>query len=180
MRHLSNSTFKFLPSFSCTVNGTPLYATLVAPAALVLLLNVVGLIIIIYDVGQRPEQCSENLSSLKFRLRVAAGLSTLFGVAWVFGFLVVLNDNKAFQYLFCILATLNGFFIFLFYCIRNKNAREAWKGMLKKLLNADEHPDSSSVGSSSTLRTRAKTCTLDISYPASRAKYQAASQTDQV
>ena len=126
----NDSSFIFFTSFSCTVNGTPLYATLIAPVALVLLLNTTELIIIVFKLGKRPEQCSHNLKGLKFRFRIAAGLALLFGMTWMFGFLVVLKDHKIFQYLFCILGTLNGFFIFLFYCVWNKNARMGWRRVL--------------------------------------------------
>ena len=63
---------------------------------------------------------------MKERLRIIIAFALLLGLTWVFGFLVVSNDIVAFQYIFCVLSTLQGFFIFLFYCVRNKNIREAW------------------------------------------------------
>ena len=55
----------------------------------------------------------------------------LFGLTWLFGTLTVtgLRDSRAstaFQTLFVLLNAFQGFFIFLFFCVFSKDARESW------------------------------------------------------
>ncbi len=54
-------------------------------------------------------------------------VATLLGLGWVFGALVDTGDpasSIAFQYVFAASTTLQGFFIFLFYCVFNDHVRE--------------------------------------------------------
>ena len=67
-----------------------------------------------------------NAINALHRLRIIAAFVLLFGLTWVFGFLVIANDIVAFQYIFCILNSLQGFFLFIFYGIRNENVRKSW------------------------------------------------------
>ena len=46
-------------------------------------------------------------------------LTPLLGSTWIFGFLSN-GDSIVFQYLFVILTSLQGFFIFMMYCVLNK------------------------------------------------------------
>ena len=55
----------------------------------------------------------------------------LFGLTWLFGALTItgFGDSRAstaFQILFVILNAFQGFFIFLFFCVFSKDARESW------------------------------------------------------
>ena len=55
----------------------------------------------------------------------------LFGLTWLFGALTItgFGDSRAstaFQVLFVILNAFQGFFIFLFFCVFSKDARESW------------------------------------------------------
>ena len=64
-----------------------------------------------------------------------AGVMFLFGLTWLFGALTVTGfgdprTSTAFQVLFVILNALQGFFIFLFFCVFNKDARELWLVMI--------------------------------------------------
>lgn len=60
-------------------------------------------------------------------LRAAMAVATLLGLAWIFGALVNTGDSNSsllLQYLFAIFTTLQGFSIFLFYCIFNDKVWE--------------------------------------------------------
>ena len=55
----------------------------------------------------------------------------LFGLTWLFGALTVTGfgsatASSAFQILFVICNAFQGFFIFLFFCVFNKDARDLW------------------------------------------------------
>ena len=64
-----------------------------------------------------------------------AGIMFLFGLTWLFGALTVtgIRDTKAstaFQVLFVICNAFQGFFIFFFLCVFNKDARDLWLELL--------------------------------------------------
>ena len=58
------------------------------------------------------------------------GLMALFGLTWVFAAFTVSAASTAFQFLFAIFNSLQGFFIFLFFCVFGKEGRELWLRML--------------------------------------------------
>ena len=64
-----------------------------------------------------------------------AGIMFLFGLTWLFGALTVtgfgsVTASFAFQVLFVICNAFQGFFIFLFFCVFNKDARDLWIELL--------------------------------------------------
>ena len=58
------------------------------------------------------------------------GIMSLFGLTWIFGALTVDKASLAFQVIFVILNSLQGFFIFLFLCVFGRDARELWLEVL--------------------------------------------------
>ena len=58
------------------------------------------------------------------------GVMTLFGLMWVFGALTIREASITFQFLFAIFNSLQGFFIFLFFCVLGKDTRELWLQVL--------------------------------------------------
>ncbi|XP_033125665.1 adhesion G-protein coupled receptor G2-like [Anneissia japonica] len=69
------------------------------------------------------------------RLQNAIAVSVLLGLTWAFGFLAIDSDSSVrdvFQTLFCIFNSLQGLFIFLLFCVRQKDIRDAWKGCCKE------------------------------------------------
>ena len=58
------------------------------------------------------------------------GVMALFGLTWTFGILTVREISTAFQFLFAIFNSLQGFFIFLFFCVFGKEGRDLWLQVL--------------------------------------------------
>ena len=58
------------------------------------------------------------------------GLMALFGLTWVFAAFTVSDASTAFQLLFAIFNSLQGFFIFLFFCVFGREGRELWLKVL--------------------------------------------------
>ena len=60
------------------------------------------------------------------------GVSALFGITWLFAILTfsLPGLREAFQILFTLFNSLQGFFIFLFFCAISKEARESWKELV--------------------------------------------------
>ena len=61
-----------------------------------------------------------------------SGVMFLFGLTWLFAILTFSTPGlrETFQALFTVFNSFQGFFIFLFFCIFNKEAREYWKEVL--------------------------------------------------
>ena len=128
-------------SIRCFVKGIPPYTTLVAPISLILTMNIIGFVIIMLTLSRRPQCCNDKSKKMVAQVRITTGIALLFGFTWVFEFLVAFDHrNEAFQYLFCILASLHGVFIFLFHCVGNEKMRMAWKRsfILKKYPNVPQ------------------------------------------
>ncbi|XP_041457781.1 adhesion G-protein coupled receptor G6-like isoform X1 [Lytechinus variegatus] len=65
------------------------------------------------------------------RLQNALALTVLMGLTWGVGFLTSIKvANLAFQIIFIILNSLQGVYLFLFYCLRNPIARMHWRNLL--------------------------------------------------
>ena len=58
------------------------------------------------------------------------GVMALFGLTWVFGALTVREASTAFQFLFAIFNSLQGFFIFLFFCVFGREGKAFWLQVL--------------------------------------------------
>ena len=74
-----------------------------------------------------------------------SGVMFLFGLTWLFAILTF-SGSGAFQILFTVFNSLQGFFIFLFFCVFNKEAVESWKELLScgKYKSNLLHPPTSS------------------------------------
>ncbi|XP_031554900.1 adhesion G protein-coupled receptor L1-like [Actinia tenebrosa] len=73
---------------------------------------------------------SLELSSIRASARACVLLLPLLGITWLFGLLSVINTssvNVAWQYIFTILNTMQGFMIFVFHCLRNTELQAAIK-----------------------------------------------------
>lgn len=62
-----------------------------------------------------------------------SGVMVLFGLTWLFGILTVVPVSglqEAFQIIFTIFNAFQGFFIFLFFCVLNREARHSWMELI--------------------------------------------------
>ena len=111
-----------------------------------------------------------------------AGIMILFGIAWLFAVLAIIGKEeirKPNEVLFAFFNSLQGFFIFVFFCIINKEVRESWsKLLISSLYNSaflnrtlkwskytkdryENHPKNQSAGNISSLDSAQKN-TLSI------------------
>ncbi|XP_025106912.1 cadherin EGF LAG seven-pass G-type receptor 2-like [Pomacea canaliculata] len=125
----SNADFCFLSRSS----PIAYYASLVAPACLVLLVNTI-IFIMVTRVILKPrfqQQKKDQEGITPAQVRGAFTVMFLLGVTWVFGPLAINEAKVVFNYLFCILNSLQGFLIFVFRCLFNPEARLAWVQLIK-------------------------------------------------
>ncbi|KAK7482383.1 hypothetical protein BaRGS_00026402, partial [Batillaria attramentaria] len=111
----------------CWLRGVAFYVAFVAPVALMIILNfiVFGIVLrVIVGKAHKKLGRSDAHSTLR-RLRRAVGVVILLGLTWVFGFMAVGEVKLIMQYLFVVFNSLQGLFIFLFYCVMNREVHKA-------------------------------------------------------
>lgn len=86
-----------------------------------------------YKLSTRPTRNVDQreTSEAMQRLKRAFGIMILMGLTWIFGALAVEDFRLVFQYFFAICNSLQGFAIFIFYCLSQKNVRDAWMAFFK-------------------------------------------------
>ena len=165
-------TFRFIiHCFSCFI-GEPgvLFGAFLVPILAILLFNSIVFVLVIRVLmihskkkfGTRDKGTVETVKRL---LISSFGIMFLFGLSWVFGAFTISAASEVFQYLFTIFTSLQGFFIFFFFCVLGKEARELWLQLLcrgRKIpwitisLSRDKTPVSTSgLSSGETRNTRA-------------------------
>ncbi|XP_062577725.1 adhesion G protein-coupled receptor L4-like isoform X2 [Saccostrea cucullata] len=123
----------------------------IGPVAGIVLINIVIVIILavtLCSTGYSPQDKTKN--------RILAGIKSIctllpvLGVTWLFGLLSINEDVVVFQYIFALLNSFQGLFIFISKCLLSKKIRkllsesihrndsESWRGRLYSLLSS--HP----------------------------------------
>ncbi|XP_017774015.1 PREDICTED: latrophilin Cirl isoform X3 [Nicrophorus vespilloides] len=88
-------------------------------------------------------------------IKGAIVLVFLLGLTWTFGFLYLDKETVVMAYIFAILNTLQGFFIFIFHCVQNEKVRKEYRKFIRnhswlpKCLRCSKPNTSSSSGSGS-------------------------------
>ncbi|XP_072047184.1 adhesion G-protein coupled receptor D1-like [Amphiura filiformis] len=105
---------------SCWLNMTNgVIWAFAGPACIVILINSV-LLVIIGRIIYRSSSAVNNMNNttgLRASLRGVLILTPLLGSTWIFGLLAIGDAAVIFQYLFVIFSSLQGFFIFMIYCL---------------------------------------------------------------
>ncbi|XP_071811627.1 uncharacterized protein [Apostichopus japonicus] len=99
---------------------------------LMLCYNLVLFTLVVRQLALRRKSMIENdkRSELVKRVQNAVAISVLLGLAWLFGFLAIGGAQFIFNLLFLIFNTLQGLFVFLFFCLRNKDIATLWREKL--------------------------------------------------
>lgn len=106
----------------CYPDGLALFIGVLLPILLIVIVNLAIFGMIAKNLFANPKVRSTRAGSqtlLKFRLLVL--LFFQLGISWVFGFLGKLHISLV--YIFCLTATLQGFFVFLLFIIFNQPTR---------------------------------------------------------
>ncbi|NWU23388.1 AGRG2 protein, partial [Dyaphorophyia castanea] len=110
-------------------NRVVFYITAVGYFCLIFLINISMFIVVLIQLCRikKKKQLGAQRKTTIQDLRSVAGLTFLLGITWGFAFFTV---NEVFTYLFTIFNTLQGFFIFIFYCVTKENVRKQWRRYL--------------------------------------------------
>ncbi|XP_078382430.1 adhesion G protein-coupled receptor L4-like [Oculina patagonica] len=106
---------------------------------LIELLNVLILVRVIKEMTTMQHIKDNQTEQIRIGIRACVVLVPLLGVTWLFGFLLRLHI--AFAYIFVILNSTQGFFVFLPHCLRNSEIRERFKRRYQSLLVSSFDPD---------------------------------------
>ena len=144
-----------------------LYGIFLAPLFVVLLFNTVVFIMVTAVLIKHTRKKLSKDSKRKKEVTqgtVKAIISVfsvmvMFGLSWLFGALSIDDGAIFFQWPFVILNTLQGFFLFIFFCVIGKDAREEWLNLLscyrrkkKQKQSAASHSRSSQVPKSTSTK----------------------------
>eukprot|EP00111_Clytia_hemisphaerica_P024743 TCONS_00072929-protein len=93
----------------------------VVPAIVVIFANLIILSVTLKIAGKHAEKMDQ--SSTLAMARMTLLLLPIFGATWLFGVLAINNETLFFKYIFTILNTLQGLFIFMVYIVLSKETR---------------------------------------------------------
>ena len=92
-----------------------------------LVYNFVILGLIVRSIRSRETtSMASKTSSNRQTIRVVTFLSCLLGLTWSFSVFVIALNHVSLQYIFAILNTLQGVFIFFFHIVRSEDVRKSW------------------------------------------------------
>ncbi|XP_026081409.1 adhesion G-protein coupled receptor G4 [Carassius auratus] len=120
---LSRST-----AFCWLKNDVTFYVTVVSFVSLVMICNISVFAVVLVQIHKmRANKPSSSRKGFLHDLRVVASLSFLLGLTWILSFGAWGPAKTPLLYLFSLLNSLQGFFIFLFYCLMKDNVRKQWR-----------------------------------------------------
>ncbi|XP_071510782.1 uncharacterized protein [Diadema antillarum] len=116
------------------LNKWPLVGAVLVPIATIIIYDTIVFTMVMRRLSQRVDgkrmtrpKYKENLQ----RVQHAVGFIIVMGTTWIFGFLTSIEAaTVAFQIIFIIFNSLQGVFIFLFYCFRRPAIRAKWRKAL--------------------------------------------------
>ncbi|XP_044259244.1 adhesion G-protein coupled receptor G6-like [Tribolium madens] len=120
----------------CYPRGLLLYFGVLVPICAIIVANIAIFCVIMYNISHTV---GGNRKLFKPRLYLALLLFSVLGIPWVFGLVAEVLSPSILKivlfYVFCVTATLQGFVLFLFYVVLNRETRHFWLrkfGMIKK------------------------------------------------
>ncbi|XP_055499369.1 adhesion G-protein coupled receptor G2 [Leucoraja erinacea] len=118
-----------LDNFCWLKSGPAFYVSVVIYCGLVLLVNFSMSAVVLRQLRamRSAQRGGSSGGRLLQHLRATASLTVLLGLTWGCGFFAWGPAQLPFSYLFSILNTLQGFFIFVFHCLLKENVRTQWR-----------------------------------------------------
>ncbi|XP_043106795.1 adhesion G-protein coupled receptor G4 isoform X2 [Puntigrus tetrazona] len=114
--------------FCWVQNDVVFYVSVVSYIAFILLCNgSIFLVVLIQIRNMQVNQPAGTRSGIVKDLRAVASLTFLLGLTWSVAFLAWGPVKVFLLYLFSILNSLQGFFIFVFHCLMKENVRKQWR-----------------------------------------------------
>eukprot|EP00731_Ephydatia_muelleri_P031711 Em0023g218a len=112
------------------------FGVFLGPIFAILLFNMVMFVLVARVlIKHTMQKCVKGEDKAQYRaifktLLSVAGVMLLFGLSWIFAAFTVKEAAFAFQILFILFNSTQGFFIFIFLCVLNQNIRQEWLNIL--------------------------------------------------
>ncbi|XP_021350219.1 adhesion G-protein coupled receptor D1-like [Mizuhopecten yessoensis] len=98
----------------------------IVPVVCIIVVNLIILVIVMKALySSQLIQTKTEKQKVIAGVRSVSVLLPVLGITWLFGIVSISDDLVVFQYLFALTNSLQGFFIFLFYCVFNVPFRQA-------------------------------------------------------
>ncbi|XP_059165043.1 adhesion G-protein coupled receptor G2-like [Physella acuta] len=113
----------------CWMSLPALYYGFAIPIGIIILTNIVFFIMVTVSLCRRRDMSKHSTSKRNqtvVNVRASFICFCVLGLSWIFGFLAIADARVAFQYLFCIFNTLQGFIMFIMMTARDSNVRKYW------------------------------------------------------
>lgn len=120
----------------CYPSGMSLYLGVILPIAIIISANLIIFIIVLWNI-LRSTDCNLRTSERDLtlsQLRLSILLFFLLGLTWFLAFLASTKAGLVFSYLFCLIATLQGFVLFLYFIILDPVTRNLWNRYIQRHL----------------------------------------------
>nr|XP_060620865.1 adhesion G protein-coupled receptor E5 isoform X2 [Anolis sagrei ordinatus] len=128
------------------------------PVSLIIMVNAIVFVVTVWRLSEKFADINPNMGKLKkervLTITAIAQLCIL-GTTWIFGMFQFSDHTLVMSYIFTILNSLQGLFIFLLHCLLKKQIRDEyyrWFCKLNKGHSSDNYSDMSSTAGSNTLR----------------------------
>ena len=113
--------------FRCMINGVSFYVAYLAPIVVMLITNFIFLMLSLRGIFGSARKTGNKGFSKKRKVRIVLSCVVLIGLTWIIGVFAIGPLKSTLQILFTILNSLQGVFIFLFYCLLNSKVQEQWR-----------------------------------------------------
>ncbi|XP_077183479.1 adhesion G protein-coupled receptor E5 isoform X2 [Paroedura picta] len=131
-----------------------------APVCLIILINAVVFVVTIWKLTKKFADINPNMSQLKKqKVLVITAIAQLciLGTTWIFGMFQFSDHSLVMSYIFTILNSFQGFFIFVLHCLFKKQVREDYCQLLcrhksGRPRSSDKYTEFNSTGTLNTLR----------------------------
>ncbi|XP_059208111.1 adhesion G-protein coupled receptor G6-like [Centropristis striata] len=122
------STLDNSDNFCWLQDDVTFYVSVVAYAGLVFLFNTAVFVVVLIQIRHmRVNSPAGTHGGLMHDLKGVTSLTLLLGLTWTVCFFTWTPAKVVLLYLFSILNTLQGLFIFLFHCLMKENVRKQWR-----------------------------------------------------
>ena len=119
-----------LSHFRCMVRGIPFYVAYLTPILVIAIGNFVVMIMSFKKIFHKSATGKASTMDAAKKLRIAAACTVIMGVTWVLGVFALGELTFTFQLLFTIFNSLQGLFIFIFYCALSQDVQKEWRKLL--------------------------------------------------
>lgn len=134
---LYNSTNKHEHKF-CYPSGWSLYFGVLAPIGLIFVVVSIVIISVLTDLHRKSKNAINKMEASKFRVglsqvRLSALLFSTLVLTWLFGFFSRIFFDSVYLYLFCVMSTIKGVVLFLYFIAFDQRVRSFWVNYFSKL-----------------------------------------------